>query len=410
MLRTKNIHLFIFYIFCSCISYAQSNNQPYPKFDSPAKNLAKAKKFIEENDEENALLYLNRYISDKYDDEEALFLRARIYSNKDELLNALTDYNSLLELNVSSKEYLYNRGVIRYKMKQFEMALEDFYRSIKLPNETTQTAFLIIDPGSQAVSGVSTLNGMEENIWNNIGLCHQALDQNEKAIYAFRQGLQINPASPDLYLNAALSYERTGDLEKAEQNYRYVLSLYPENSIAHFNLMNLRRNLESDEQLQNLNFFIAENPNAPQGYASRGLFFFESKNYKLALIDLEKAMYLDPDHIDYIFNLAMTYEKLDRFDEAERLFDQITSMDARHASAYFNLGNIQYKRKAYEEAISLFSIAYYLDGTNPAILYNRAIAKFQAGKKIEACNDMELVNLLDPKLGEKFYNTNCMEN
>jgi tetratricopeptide (TPR) repeat protein len=61
---------------------------------------------------------------------------------------------------------------------------------------------------------------MKENIWNNIGLCHQALDQNKKAIYAFNQGLQINPTSQNLYLNRAQSYERMGDLEKAEENYR----------------------------------------------------------------------------------------------------------------------------------------------------------------------------------------------
>ena len=410
MLSVKSIFHFLFFILFSCTIHAQSFKTPNPTYNSPEKNLREAKKLLENNDEENALLYLDACLSEKYDEEEALFLRARIYNNKNELLKALTDFNSLIELNTTSKEYHFNRGVIRYKMEGYEMALKDFYISLKLPNEATQTAFFKIEQGRQGVLSISTLNGMQADIWNNIGLCNQALDQIEKAIYAFNQGIELNPTSPDLFLNIAVSYEKSGDLAKAEEGYRHVLSMHPEHSLAQYNLMNLGINHESNNQLKSLDLFIEENPTLSYGYGSRGLFFFESKNYKSALDDFRKAVEFDLENIDYLFNLAMTYQKSYQFDNAERLFDQVTSMDKNHVGAYFNLGNILYKRQSYQEAISLFSIAHHIDNSNPSILYNRAIAKYQLGMMQEACKDMKLVNKLDAELGQLFYKKNCVGN
>ena len=410
MLTVKSTHIsFLLIISCFTIR-AQSSVSTEPLFNSPTKNLQEAKKLIERNDEENALLYLNACLSKKFNEEEAIFLRARIYSNKNELLKALTDYNSLLDLNTTSKEYYFNRGIIRYKIEQYEMALEDFYSSLKLPNGATQTAFFRSGQGNQGVSSISTLNGMQADVWNNIGLCHQALDQNKKAIYAFNQGIEICPTSPDLHLNKALSYEKCGDLERAKEGYRHVLSMYPDHATAQYNLMNLNANHESNNQLNSLNLFIEENPTLSNGYGSRGLFFFESKDFESALVDFRMAVDLDPTTIDYLFNLAMAYEKLNQFDDAERLFDKVTSMDNNHAGAYFNLGNIQFKRKAYQEAISLFTIAFHIDNTNGSILYNRAIAKYRLGMTEEACKDMEIVNKLDPVLGQTFFKKNCAGN
>lgn len=288
------------------------------------------------------------------------------------------------------------------------MALEDFYSSLKLPNGATQTAFFKSGQGSQGVSSISTLNSMQADIWNNIGLCYQSLDQNKKAIQAFNQGIELSPTSSELHLNKALSYEKCGDMERAKEGYRHVLSMYPDHATAQYNLMNLNLNHESNNQLNSLNLFIEENPTLSHGYGSRGLFFFESKNYESALVDFKKALDLDPTSIDYLFNLAMVHEKLNQFDDAERLFDQVTSMDNNHAGAYFNLGNIQFKRKAYQEAISLFTIALHIDNTNASILYNRAIAKYRLGMTEEACKDMELANKLDAELGQLFFKKNCI--
>jgi tetratricopeptide (TPR) repeat protein len=378
--------------------------------NSLQKNLSIAQSLINNNEEDSALLYLDACLFKKYDYPEALFLRARIYNNKNLLNKALTDYNVLIVLAPDNTEALYFRGIIRYQLAQYEAALEDFQEVLKLPATETQTAFFKIQQGSAGVSGISTLNGMKADVWNNIGLCYQALDKTKIAIDAYNQGIVIEPGSADLYVNRALSFEKSGNNKLALKDYEYALSIDPNHAIAQYNLIKLKMQDEPDDQLIFLNRYIEQNPDMAHGYAERGFYFYESSDYQSALKDLQKAVELDSENIDYLFNLALTNEKLNNNEKAERLLDEVISIDVNHSRAYFNLGNIQFKRESYADAISLFTIAHQLEKDNPAILYNRAISKYKMGRIDAACEDMKLVNRLDAALGENFYMKNCSEN
>lgn len=378
--------------------------------NSIQKNLGIAQNLIEEDKEDSALIYLNACLIKKFDHQEALFLRAVIYNNQNQLTKALTDYNALIALAPQHKEALYFCGIIRYQLSQFELAIEDFHEVLKLPNGETQTAFFKIQQGNTGISGISTLSGMKADVWNNIGLCYQALDQTNMAIEAYNHGIEIDPGSLDLYTNRARSLEKIGNTKLALQDYQHVLEIEPNQPIAQFNMIKLQLREKPDDQLNSLNRYIEQNPKMAHGYAERGLHFYASHDYASALMDFEKAVEIDSDNIDYLFNLALANEKLSNIEKAELLFDQVISRDANHAGAYFNLGNIQFKREAYPYAISLFTIAHQLEKDNPAILYNRAIAYYQMSKIDAACKDMELVLLLDAELGKKFYKKNCTDN
>lgn len=378
--------------------------------NSLQKNLSIAQILIEGDKEDSALIYLNACLMKKFDFQEALFLRARIYNNQNQWTKALTDYNALIDLAPKNKEALYFRGIIRYRLSQFEPAIEDFHEVLILPDAETQTAFFKIQQGNTGVSGISTLSGMKADIWNNIGLCYHALDQTNMAIDAYNQGIEIEPCLLDLFINRALSFEKSDNTKLAIKDYQHVLSIEPNHSIAHYNLIKLQPYEKPDNHLNSLNQYIEQNPHMAHGYAERGFLFYESLDYNSALNDFEKAVEIDSENIDYLFNLALVNEKLKKIEKSERLFDQVISMDANHAGAYLNLGNIQFKRKAYPGAIALFTIAHQLEKDNPAILFNRAITYYQMGMMEAACKDMELVKLLDAELGKKFYKKNCMDN
>lgn len=378
--------------------------------NSLQKNLSIAQSLIEMNKEDSALTYLNACLHNKFDHQEALFLRARIYNNQNQLSKALTDYNALIALNPTNKETLFFRGIIRYRLAQFEPAIEDFLEVLKLPDTETQTAFFKIRQGNTGVSGISTLSGMNADVWNHIGLCYQSLDQSNLAIDAYNRGIEIEPNSLDHYINRALSFEKSDNNKLAIKDYQYVLSIEANHAIAQYNLTKLQPYDESVDQLNALNQYVEQNPDMAHGYAERGLHYYESLDYNSALLDMQKAVEIDSENVDYLFNLALVHEKLNKVDEAENLFDQVISMNANHAGAYFNLGNIQFKREAYLNAISLFTIAHQLEKHNPAIMYNRAIAYYQMGIIDKACNDMEVVNRLDANLGAKFYKKNCVGN
>lgn len=377
--------------------------------NSIQKNLTIAYSLMDENKEDSALVYLNALLAKKYDQQEALFLRAKIRSNQGESQKALTDYNALLSLNADHKEALYARGTIRYGLSQYTLALSDFERVIKLPDNETNTAFFKMDEGGNRASGINTMSGMKIDTWNNIGLCYLGMNQYEQAMQSFNEGMKIDAKAVDLYINRAIAYEKLDQTNLAMQDYEYVLKMHPSHVIATHNLIQLQASIDvNHSQLESLNEFIEENPHFAQGFASRGLYHFENGEYEASCRDFKKAIKIQPENIDYLFNLALCQDKLSNSERAEALFIRVLESDPGHSGAYFNLGNLQFKQNHLKEAISYYTIAHNLNPENIYILFNRALTYHKQGHVDKACEDMEEVRKSDHILANPFYQKYCI--
>lgn len=399
------ITFFIPYVFC------QVDPAANPVENSIQKNLGIARVLIEKNKEDSALIYLNFLLSKKYDHEEALMLRAKIYNNKKLFDKALIDYNALVAMLPENKEVVYARGVARQELRRFRLAIQDYEQAIILPNGETQTAFFKMESGNNMTSGISTINQMENDIWNNIGLCYIELAEFTNAISAFNKGITIDNNAIDLYINRAIAHEKNGAIDLAIKDYEFVLSKVADHPMASFNLINLRKfHQQNFDLINSLNIYISENPNKSEGFELRGLHYFESKQYELAMADFTEAVRLNPDNVDNQFNLALSFAKTNRIDEAERIFLTIIEIDPTHSSALFNVGNIHFKLGNFESAITYFTLAHQLSPNNKLILYNRALSYFESGQKEMACLDMKMVMTMDEILAESFYTKYCSEN
>jgi len=398
----------LFIIWLNCIG--QNNIERHPKTNSIQKNLTIAKSLINKNKENEALDYLNIILSEKYNHEEALLLRAKIYNNQQVFDKALVDYNALVILLPQNKEVLYARGMARYQLAQYNLAIDDFMQVVNMPSKETNTAFFKIDPNTNLASGVSTLSTMDAEIWNHIGLCNFKSGNYEEAIVSYNRGIDIGKNSPDLHLNRGAAYEKIGKLELAMQDYQFVLSISPENEIASFNLLNIKMNNSVKHDLiESLEVYISVNPFVAEGYTSRGLYYYEIHNFELAIHDFKDAVKLDPENTDYQFNLALCQEKLGKSHEAEMIFLKITELDPTHSGAYFNLGNLKFKQKQYDDAISYYTIAHHLNPKNASIIYNRALAYFKNNQLNEACKDIKEAINIDEDLALDFYLEHCID-
>ncbi len=396
---TKNLIFLHLFLMISLISFGQRS--------SAIQNLQKARELHEKNRDEKALVHLNECIKQLPDNAEALFLRARIFSNQKEFLKALTDYNALLSLHPEDKEAFYSRGIIRYQLEQYSMALEDFIKCVELPSKETNTAYFKMDPTSNKAAGISTMSSMDIDVWNYTGLCYYRLDQPENAMFAFNSGLEAEPLHTDLLINRALVYEQLGQLEKARFDYKTILQHNPDHNIASINILRLQ---SSDEKLQSLNSYIIQHPEQSIGYADRGLAYHDAEDYEKAESDLVMAYQIDPDNIENKMNLALTKLKLDKLAEAEKLFLEISEKDHYSEKAYFNLGNVKFKQNNYEEAISFYTLAINFNSNNPSYLHNRSLAYYENNEIEKACEDMKIAQLMNPEIGVEFAEKYCSEN
>ena len=398
------------YFFISTSGYCQETTVTL-KNNSLIKNLEIAHGLIDQNLEDSALFYLNYILSEKYNHKEALISRAKIFYNKGQFYKALIDYNGLISLDPENKEINYARGMVRQELSQYKLAIEDFQLALQLPPGETQTAYFKLEPESKMASGISTLSSMQAYIWNSIGQCYIQLGQYTDAFEALNNGIESDPSYSDLYLNRAIAHEKNMDFEAAIQDYNTVLLRNPDHPVASFNKINLQKHHQKDTELiYSLNNYIEEYPTKSEGYELRGLHYFETGRYTMALGDFQEAAKINPDNLNNLFNLALTYSKTGQTHESEVIFLQIVEADPGYSSAYFNLGNLMFKRSKYEEAISYFTLAHQYNPTNKLILYNRALAYFEDGQQQMACLDMKLVMEMDRELAENFYTRYCNGN
>jgi len=375
----------------------------YAQKISAHKNLQHAIDLIDQNKEEEAFLYLNECLYEQPENQEALFLRARILNNKEKYLEALTDYNKLLALDPENKEALYNRGNLRFQLQQYNMAKEDFQKCMEIPIKETNTAYFKIDPSSQKASGISTINLMDVDIWNHIGLCHFKINEIPASIQAYNNGLEIENNNTDLLINRAIAHEKNGEEELAQVDYKAVLTIDPDNTIAQLNLL---RMTSSHISYSELDKFIDNHPDNPGGYVERGHAYYNSRDYLSAEKDFITALKLDPDNQENSLNLALVKIKLSQLDEAEKILIQVAENNQGNDRIFFNLGNICYQKNLLVESISYYTLAIQLAPINASYFYNRGLAYYENRQIEKACEDMkaalDLDSGLDPDFSEKY--------
>ncbi len=127
------------------------------------------------------------------------------YSEKGQWDNAITEYNSALEVNPDLLEALFNRGTAYVEKGMYDKGIEDYSRVIELDPENTlaywqrSTAYIHNRQYEEAITDcLTTLDmGMQSHfIYKNLGIASANMGRYDDAIAYFRKAQQIS-SSPE---------------------------------------------------------------------------------------------------------------------------------------------------------------------------------------------------------------------
>ena len=133
--------------------------------------------------------------------------RGNAHASRRELKEALDDYGRALDLEPGLVTARFNRGVIRMKSGDLEGASADFEAVVQLSPD---------DAGA----------------WQNLGSVATERGDWTGAIPLFTRALELDPKLLLALRNRAVSYENTGDREKAIADYERYLAAAPEDPTA----------------------------------------------------------------------------------------------------------------------------------------------------------------------------------
>ena len=168
---------------------------------------------------------------------ETLVLMGIILSENRQDISALDFFNRAL--NVKKDHIAYNnRGNLYQNMRQCELAIEDYDKSIKLNPKFTEAYY-------------------------NKANCYKEQNQWEEAVKWFKQALKCNPKYFHAWNNMGLCYQNLQKFEDALECNRKAIQIDPNNYLIYNNMgFTLHVLMRPDEAIASFNKSIAINPEA----------------------------------------------------------------------------------------------------------------------------------------------------
>ncbi len=113
---------------------------------------------------------------------------------------------------------------------------------------------------------------------------------------------------------------------------------------------------------------------------SRGQTKYFAKDYKNAIVEFDKAIEINPEHIRAYYKRGRTKYKLDDYKGAIDDYTHAIKLNSEHSRAYYNRGDAKFLLENYAGAIDDYTRAIKLNSEYAVAYNNRGLANYEFGK------------------------------
>lgn len=167
----------------------------------------------------------------------------------------------------------------------------------------------------------------------------------------------------------ALNYHQAKKFAEAEELYLEVLKTTPDNIDA-LNLLGLLK-LQNNQYKEAIFYIEKATELKPCAYffSNLGLSYCKNENFVEAITNYKKALNLEPDNFDALFNLAIAYKNIGNLDESLNFYNSALKIKPDCSEVYFNMANIYEFKNETLNALEYYKKAAELNPNDNAINY-----------------------------------------
>ncbi len=363
-----------------------------------------------------------------------------------EMLTECKQFNTVLsELDESKFNYeerkneklLLLEGYARLKTNQIFKAIGVFQEIIKLYPQNTDAKFylgVIYYQKHQDSDAEKLFNSILEEIqcdrtYNYLGLLK--LDQNKvaDAINYFQFAIKIEPNNAFYHYNLGTAYSLNGWLMEAEDSFKKAVSIESNNIIYNYSLAYLyyeKKDLQKAQEtidhillldpnyvdaiilkslinaqkgnildaknaLQSLSEKISDNDFL---YYAMAKIYKEFPMYKEAVECLQKALFIKPESLEYLSELADCYCELGQYQTAKDIATKVLYLNKHFIYAHLLLAKLNIRQEKYADAAKIIENIIKLDNScAEAYRYKSLIFESQGLKNLSIENAKIAVSL-----------------
>ncbi len=268
------------------------------------------------------------------------YIMAVMYEDIGEIERAIREYKEAIKADDKSSAIRLNLASSYIKNNNIPQAIEDLKVVAKLEPEAVEPhAILMLLYSSQNKPDLATI---EYEI-------------------ALKNASKIQPKNIDIYRNLGAVYLHQRKFKEAENTYKLILDLSPNDSQAHFYLGTVYEELKNrDAAIKELKKALELNPGYHEALNYLGyLYVEENKNLDEAQVMIKKALEIEPNNGAYIDSLGWLYFKrgnlegaLKEVEKASTLIEDPVVYD-HLGDIYFKIGNKESARLNWEKSLKL---------------------------------------------------------
>ena len=251
------------------------------------------------------LKFVDELLEDKSGDksEYAIYLKALILRIKGSIHDSLELFKKCHLLNPNNIEYLKQFGRSLYLLGRHKQAIELFNECLELDAKDWETYFYkglsyrYMRQFDDAIKVFTQSNQLypNENTFLELGKVYQLVQNYQKALEVYEEGLNTYPENPELLTTIGQLYIRIGQNNQAFQYLGNSLSYDQKNNKTILALGSIIQDkMDYDAALLKYRIAAIHNPDSSEMWNNIGMCFYGKKKYVASIACLKKALYLDP--------------------------------------------------------------------------------------------------------------------
>ncbi|MWW26835.1 tetratricopeptide repeat protein [Algibacter lectus] len=179
---------------------------------------------------------------------------------------------------------LYTSGNSNFKSGNFQEAISNYTELIEIVEEKS----------------------VQKTCFINRGLSYDRIKKYDLAISDFTEAIKLDSTDMASFIDRGLSLMHAGKLERAKEDYNYVVLKNNNNGMMEASLYWLARINYSqgkfEDVIKNCDKYFTINPKDPELYFIRGTANDMLRNFEQSIIDYSKAIELKPNYVESIAN------------------------------------------------------------------------------------------------------------
>lgn len=361
----------------------------------------------------NAQRYLEKVIKLNPATLEAHALLASIYANQRNYSSAVTAYGKVIELDPDRAEAHFGLGHIYFRMQRWNEAIASLEKAISLDIANKETYFTIGNAFEElrefakaAEAYEKYLNEKPETTWMGylrLGLCRKELGQFDLAVAALEAALKEQPQDIKVNYSLAESYQKAGQLEKAEAAYANLATLNPQDAMTYYSAV--VRMYDEANRYENAigaaKKVIELSPKSEIAVYNLGIMYFKLERHEEAIQIFRQALDIKPDYDAAYYNIGLCYSKLKKHKESIDAFKNYVALVPDSADAWLNIGVSYMQLKDFEGALEPLKKSVELRPDYGVALFNLAITYLNLKDNYSARDVYKTLVTVDPDLAER---------